>query len=747
MKKSIIITLLGLMALAACVREPGPGSNVAPVAPTTRLTINSADPGSKTYMEYDSDNDCYVPKWHKGDVVGAFVDSFDAGAAAAHGNLTNGGDDGASASFSGDVSALSDGNHTAYAFYPARAFYGTESGKVVNLEIPEIQFPSATSFDRKADILVGVPKVFTVTGGTADAIEDAQFRRVCAILKVTLVDQTGENLSAESVKSVRLDFASGQNVTGSFRYDFTNEDACDNHLVATIAKPNVTADYSGSPVAFNSNFFLLVNPGTYSGALTVTVLTDKHEIVKTVANIGTWELFSGKVRPVTVKLGNNTTVERVYFQDNFDWIANYWDGMVHTQNSVKTTYYTTAYKRNQYNLDPVLKKSTSGDSYHMPNVWSNNSTTVGTAFTNLGYVDLCPDNKTMYTQENYLKWCAGDKQSGLELPPMGLGEVPVNVTLSFDFAVQQAGCTYVVEVLKRGTCANSGAAVSNTFTASETYNWERQTLTLIGLTNASRICIRPNVSSYTTSGQYRFWLDNIKVTEAAVTPAPFPVEWSFLPPTQLVQEVDYHLEAGCLTGTYLFSDNHYGRILIRRAAGAVQVKDGNTIKNPTYLVRGSTDTFAGYTQLLTYGIGKDSAFEFELYNVDNPAGTYTIDFNITASGGGAKYFGIQYSTDEGSTWSQSQDVEDQIATEVGGSDLVDYSFALVGGNVRKDVHKTFHAGAIKCEKFLIRAVAVSRINQGGSDNVGVNSTATCRIFAMDSADDTTSKVYVGFEAD
>ncbi len=722
----------GMLALSACQSEMEPnGESVVTIDPTTRLTINSEDPGTKTYMSYDEENNLYAPFWKNGDAIGVFVDDFVANASAASCKLINGSADGATASFSGDVSALSNETHTAYAFYPARAFYGTESGKVVRMEIPEIQFPINSSFDPKADLLVGVPMEFDVTGGEAEPIEGAHFRRVCAILKVKLQDNTGGNPYNDKVKSVRLDFASDQYVTGAFRYDFAKEEACSEHLVDGLRKNYVTADYSGSPVEFDSDFFLLVNPGTYTGALTVTVQTDKHEIVKTVNNIN-WELKSGKVCPITVKLGTNTTVERVYFQDNFDWLHKWWD-----------TIYHNAYEKQQVQLTPVESKSieTSGTPpYAQPNIWNNYSSSIGQDFNNR-YVDLSPAKKVMYIQDNYLKWCRTANESGLQLPPLDLGDNPVDVILSFDFAIQnkkKVAGNYVVEVLND----DSEVVDSKSFSADNSLQWESKSFTLNGLTAESKIKIRPNVTDPDNTGRlYNFWLDNIKVTAQESS----KVEWSFLPPNKLTAETDYHLEGGCLSGTYLYADDHMkGRIYIHRAAGTGAVTD----KNPTYKVRDGDDAFPGYTQLLTYGIGKGSAFEFELFYVDNPAGTYTIDFNITASAGGAKYFGIQYSTDEGSSWSASQGVEGEIATTAGGSEMVNYSFALAGVNVRKDVQKSFHMGAVKCKKFLIRAVAVSKINQQDTPgNTNDNTTATCRIFAADSADDNTSKVYVAFTPD
>lgn len=710
MKKSVIITLLGLMAMASCVREPGPGSNVAPAVPTTRLTINSADPGTKTYMEYDSDNDYYIPKWHNGDVVGAFVDNFNADATAAHGSLTNGNADGASASFSGDVSALSEGDHTAYAFYPARAFYGTESGKVVNLEIPEIQFPSATSFDRKADILVGVPKVFTVTSGTADPIEDAQFRRVCAILKVTLVDQTGQNLSAENVKSVRLDFASGQNVTGAFRYDFTNEEACDNHLVAASAKPNVTADYSGSPVAFDSPFFLLVNPGTYTGALTITVLTDKHEIVKTVANIGTWELFSGKVRPIPVKLGNNTTVERVYFQDNFDWLFKWWD----------TSYYN-AYTRNTKNLDPVMTKSTDDKAdppYGMPNLYT---IAASSDFEGHGYTDLNSPNTTLYMQWHYLKFGRTNVHSGLTMPEIPFGDSPVDVELSFKWTGQD-NVPLSIDV------RNGGSASTVSIPQSSLLAWTKESISLNGVTTDTRIDIHPTVETYTTTGKNRWFIDDIKVIPLS-TPVSFPVTWSFpAVSSSWVEGEDYHIQDNARTGTYIYSDSHKGRLSVFRA--------GSTDMNvPTYSVRNYTDTDGstkkGDMQLSHIGIGKGSFYQFEVYNVKNQAGNYTISFKMYSSAGGAKYFRLEYSLD--GSWDNPVPIgANQSAPEsYGSSTNVDYTFAIpyVSSATRAiQVNQSFHLDAMDSFKTLkIRVIAVSSVNCSESSDASVNTTAVNRI--------------------
>lgn len=512
MRYSLFLSLFAMGVLCSCsleLEQDGvPGSSAAGV----QLTIGTDDPGTRTYIEETGSG--VVAKWNAGDQLGVFFDSWSAGAASPDATLTNAASAGSKASFTGSAS-VSEGNHTVYAFYPSRAFYASESDLIIDLEIPYVQFPVPGSFDPKADLLAGVPQDVLVSGSSA-TVENMRFRRIGAIIKLVLHDSTdGSVLSSEGIKSVRLE-SSAAELTGAFRYDFTAEDAASPQM--TAGRGDVTAELSDSPMPFAGNaIFLIVNPGKLESgsSLTITVLTEGHEAVKAVTLDKDILLESGKVTTLNVNINSTATVSQVYFADGFDWLYRYFD-----------TVYTDAYGKASVNLQPVETQSTNTSAtppYAQPNIWTKFSDSIGKGFTAHGYVDLAKasgrDDNVLYIQENYLKFGKTNYHTGIQLPAVDLGGA-CSAKLSFRWSSQDADQKYVVEVLNGGVCMDTGAPVSTEFSQSSTLNWELKEFELGGLSSTTRICIRPAVSSYTASGKYRFFIDDVKLTEGSASPGP-----------------------------------------------------------------------------------------------------------------------------------------------------------------------------------------------------------------------------------
>ncbi len=505
-----IIALAGMISVASCKKELQEIPQEEQVSPgTVQLSITASVPESKTSIAIDGN--AYSPKWTDGDKLGVFIGSFDADATVLSAELSGTTNDGGeTATFTGPASSAM-GNQTVYAFYPARAFYATESGLVVNLEIPYIQFPTESSFDPKADLLVSVPQTIDIVNGE-NTINDMQFRRIGAILKVDLADGTSL-LGSDKIKSVKLESkAPGTALTGVFRYDFTNEDAASEQI--TAAKSHVTADFSLNPIAWGTSVYFIVNPTTLASEkeLIVTVLTDNHRVEKTIPLSGDMVFESSTVKKIRVTFNDASAVERVYFQDNFDWLYKYMD-----------VAYGNAYGKSQIITDPVANNAASHD---QPNIWSKYSSSIGAAFTSMGYKDLdheaSGNNNTFYMQENYVKIGAGGKQTALRLPQIEFGETPVNVRLSFKWCRHMTGTgnidtvPLVVEVLNQGKCADSKTTTSNEFTTVQAKNsllWTNASVILIGVTNSTEIVIKENYETYTESGNHRFHLDDIIVTD------------------------------------------------------------------------------------------------------------------------------------------------------------------------------------------------------------------------------------------
>ncbi len=196
-----------------------------------------------------------------------------------------------------------------------------------------------------------------------------------------------------------------------------------------------------------------------------------------------------------------------YFADDFEWLQKYIDGWV------------AANPDDAEKLDPVGSQLSS---HAQPNIWNvaDLASTLGAELETRGYEDLNPSAKTLYLQKNYFKMGASKKQTGLKLPAMAFeGDTPVDVVVSFDWCAHMGGSGAVddvsvtVELEGPGSCESSGTAVSAPVThVQETGQmfWQHASVTLNGVTSATRIKIRPTNMGSTPNYQ-RWHLDNIRI--------------------------------------------------------------------------------------------------------------------------------------------------------------------------------------------------------------------------------------------
>ena len=702
MRKSIFISALALMsaiAFTSCVKEDFEQTGDSQNGYGVNFTINAGTAEVKSYVEFDETAGKYIPNWHKGDALGAY---FVGGAAPVPASFTNANEDGPKASFTG-TAAVTEGDYKLYAVYPARAVQGVSTDMVAQLEFPYIQFPSATSFDPKADILVSVPHDVTVaTEQTNVTVDNMRFRRVGSIVKVVLSDRTGV-LAGDKIKSVRLESdMPGVALSGVFDYDYKTEEAAG----MSVSKNHVTADLTRLetlPVLDGQNaVYMMLPPCTLASGskLTVNVKTDRHEVTKVIALGKDYAFPSSQMVQLNVGLDARCTIERVYFQDNFDWLYYWWD-------SIAADDLLTS-------VDQVddSKATTS-----QPNIY--NYIAVEDDFKARGYVDLTPTHTTIYMQENYLKFCKNNKQTALQLPQLKQLETPTNLNLSFKWAKQDNRTNIIVIVTGGGYCATSETEKSEVFSASTTYTWQEINLPLVGITKDSKIVIQPNVESMTTSSYYRWYLDNVKITETKIEQsAEFPVEWSMAHQDNLILGIDY-LVGNINNGAYLYSDNHQGKLTV--------VRESETDCNPsTYLWRQTDDTTSG--TLLHYGMSKGKYWLFEINNVNNPAGTYNIQYQMTSSGGGPKFFRLEYSTDGGQAWAPINPKNEEFVLADGETkDTFDYTYSIESGNKTCVVDESFTLGELN-KKLMIRAIVASNFNVNLDGKMGEATTATNRIY-------------------
>lgn len=217
---------------------------------------------------------------------------------------------------------------------------------------------------------------------------------------------------------------------------------------------------------------------------------------------------------LTVEQGTHPSVASV-FEDDFSWLAPF------------IAQYADLNPGNKVG-DTV---GSDGSDSNAPNAYTTapfNTEEFAAAFAEKGYVDLYPDNKVIYPQDEYLKFCKtkANGNTGLELNLGKYIEGTQNLDLSFDFCMMVQGSgtvdggTMTVVIVGDGTFAD-GTKRADFTTAQETghYLWNKAKATILGATSNTKLdFVNGNVIKedgtydFTTNfGAGRFFLDNILV--------------------------------------------------------------------------------------------------------------------------------------------------------------------------------------------------------------------------------------------
>ena len=263
MKKYLIPALLLLVAAVSCQREKDFSKG------DVAITVTAGIPETRTFIE--NDGTAWIPYWNKDDVLAVMVDeAYDK-----PNGLKNTSEDGRTATFSGTLANVEDGEHILTAWYPKDLKAGrAESVHKYVLET-EQTLPSLTSFDPTQDLLVGMPETFTVAEGKAN-VDNMRFRRVFTVVKVTLKDES-TLLAGKKVSRVALTAAS--TLTGKANVEITTGD------ITRWEDPSTTVagNYAGTDFTIDGTHsaFLLVNPATLAAGsvLTVDVTTDDDNLL------------------------------------------------------------------------------------------------------------------------------------------------------------------------------------------------------------------------------------------------------------------------------------------------------------------------------------------------------------------------------------------------------------------------------------------------------------------------------------
>ncbi len=211
------------------------------------------------------------------------------------------------------------GQHRFYAVYPAVAGTDFSDAPDVHTAVPEIQTPTADSFDPAADLMAGesVNSYRSFPSGSVPL----RWTRLVAHGDITLKGLPLEQ--GETVQNIVLQAQSGADLTGDVVIDLgcPEDFATDGTPRLTVKADNLSVDADG-----NLRFWISLFPTTLT-ELTVTVDTDKATYVKTFPNIS--KVFTQNARNIlgvnmadAVKTVNEQNYEKVTIAPA-DWTGDY----------------------------------------------------------------------------------------------------------------------------------------------------------------------------------------------------------------------------------------------------------------------------------------------------------------------------------------------------------------------------------------------------------------------------------------
>ena len=265
MKKHLFLALAALAALCGCQK----GSEAA----SGGLVFTSGAPETRTGWTGET------IEWTQGDAISMAytVDGYWVGPHLFPSTPLAQGGPTAHFTVPGNFSSGSGSVHQFYAFYPALSGTDFSGAPDIYTSVPEIQTPTATSFDPAADLLAGISRD-TYTALPTEAVP-LKWTRLTAHGDITLKDL--ELAEGETVKSIVLQGQNGTELTGNIIVDL----ACPEDY-ATDGKPRVTvlADNLTRATDGSLRFWISIFPVTLT-ELTVSVTTDQATYRKTFSNI------------------------------------------------------------------------------------------------------------------------------------------------------------------------------------------------------------------------------------------------------------------------------------------------------------------------------------------------------------------------------------------------------------------------------------------------------------------------------
>ena len=265
MKKLLFTALLSALALAGCKK--------APEAPVTRLEFTAESSETRTGWTGET------IEWTAGDAISMAYTVNGLWAGPTLNASTPLAEGGPTAHFTvpGNYDPTLVGAHHFYAVYPAVDYTDFSDAPDVFTAVPEIQTPTATSYDPAADLMAGES-----TGDYRSLPSypiPLLWKRLTAHADITL-----KNLpvaAGENIQSIVLQAQNGAELTGDVTIDLANPEE---YATAGVPRVTVLADNLTFDATGNLKFWVSVFPVELT-ELIVTVTTDQATYRKVFAGI------------------------------------------------------------------------------------------------------------------------------------------------------------------------------------------------------------------------------------------------------------------------------------------------------------------------------------------------------------------------------------------------------------------------------------------------------------------------------
>ena len=309
--KSLFVIVATSAALLACNKETPihVGDDSDALVELTIIAHNpEAQPATKTEMVGTT------PYWSVGDAIGV-----------SNGTSTNykftANIEGAAAIASFKGSTTISGPLFAYYPYTSNGVGTIDEKTGAKVDLPANQYPSATSFDGKADVMVA--KQFTVDPEST-IVEDLKFARLGAVVKIVLIDKNNTMEGTQRPSTVSMTAESA--LAGRVLIDMENQE-----LNPPYYNPSstVTANYTTETkyeIDGSNATYLIVYPQTLAAEskLTIAASTEDYTLSKEITvPSGGIELLPGKITTLKVSFAaNNITSDSgadLPFNDDFSW--------------------------------------------------------------------------------------------------------------------------------------------------------------------------------------------------------------------------------------------------------------------------------------------------------------------------------------------------------------------------------------------------------------------------------------------